>query len=659
VFPIVTAALAADIPVGPTRAATTVAAGLQGAGNGDVLVFDPGTYPTPGEQFAGRTLTFRSAGTGPVVLEATSGESLFRVNGGGIVIDGILLDGLDARRLVDANNSDVTLTNATLRRGLATDGGLVSATNGDVTVSSSTLESAIVTNRGGLVHVTGGALQLNNSTLRSGSAPEGAALWSDGSTTLTDTTVELVTGGSAVRCGATCETTNSRFIMNDVPNGALITYGGTGPHRSVGDVLCGNVGVLFDLQTGTIDIDRVIAFDNAAQVLVAGVGTTATVVDTHVVANAPASGGVLTSAGTLDLRNTLVAHNSTDGAAVRSSGTSIATYNLYFANTASNSDQPLDATERTDDPQLVGLPLGTCDVDQLVPYVGSPLIDNGDPALLDADGSVSDIGAFETDDAVPFIDVDNDGVPAFLDCDDDDPAVFPGAPETRCNGVDDDCDPTTSDDDDEDGDGISVCNDDCDDLDASIAPGNAEITCTGIDEDCDPATPDEVDGDADGVSTCGGDCDDADAGRWPGNPEVPCTGIDEDCDPDTLDAVDADGDGSSSCDDCDDSDATILPDATEIPYDGIDQDCDGEDRDDLDGDGYLLVDDCDDEDPAVRPFATEIPDDGIDQDCTGLDSTATLTGRYGYRCGCRVTTGATPWFASLLVVLLVRRRRTA
>jgi hypothetical protein len=42
-------------------------------------------------------------------------------------------------------------------------------------------------------------------------------------------------------------------------------------------------------------------------------------------------------------------------------------------------------------------------------------------------------------------DVDGDGFDAATDCDDDDPTVFPGALE-RCDGIDNDCDPTTTED---------------------------------------------------------------------------------------------------------------------------------------------------------------------------------------------------------------------
>ncbi|MFH1464685.1 MAG: MopE-related protein [Pseudomonadota bacterium] len=73
------------------------------------------------------------------------------------------------------------------------------------------------------------------------------------------------------------------------------------------------------------------------------------------------------------------------------------------------------------------------------------------------------------------------------DCDDADPTVFPGA-EEACNGVDDDCDPTTDELTDADGDAYSaICDGDCDDSDPSVFPGADEIWCDGVDSDCDGA----------------------------------------------------------------------------------------------------------------------------------------------------------------------------
>ena len=73
--------------------------------------------------------------------------------------------------------------------------------------------------------------------------------------------------------------------------------------------------------------------------------------------------------------------------------------------------------------------------------ITSPLVDAGDPALLDPDGSISDMGAFGGPGADGW-DLDGDGYPSWwqpgpydyavypalgLDCDDLDPSVFPGS----------------------------------------------------------------------------------------------------------------------------------------------------------------------------------------------------------------------------------------
>jgi alpha-tubulin suppressor-like RCC1 family protein len=110
------------------------------------------------------------------------------------------------------------------------------------------------------------------------------------------------------------------------------------------------------------------------------------------------------------------------------------------------------------------------------------------------------------------VDVDGDGVSAANgDCDDDDPDVYPGAPEA-CNGVDDDCDSVVDDGytidayfEDADGDGYGnpllwmdscmaqagfVANaDDCDDTDAGSNPAATDVCGNDIDEDCDGSAP--------------------------------------------------------------------------------------------------------------------------------------------------------------------------
>lgn len=191
-------------------------------------------------------------------------------------------------------------------------------------------------------------------------------------------------------------------------------------------------------------------------------------------------------------------------------------------------------------------------------------------------------------------DGDGDGVtPEQGDCDDRDPARFPGAGERCDDGIDNDCDGLLDDEDDDvdgvayldaDGDGhgdasspVAACtppegavaaDDDCDDMRADVSPSQTEA-CDGIDNDCDgsPETPEEVefrsyfaDNDGDGYGT--------------GEPMMSCSPV--------SGAVENDLD-------CDDADPASYPDAIEV-LDGVDQDCSGE-ADDLiaERDGIVLA----------------------------------------------------------------------
>jgi hypothetical protein len=243
------------------------------------------------------------------------------------------------------------------------------------------------------------------------------------------------------------------------------------------------------------------------------------------------------------------------------------------------------------------------------------------------------------------------------DCNDGDPAIFPGATE-QCDGNDSNCDGKSDAEDpltvvsgerryrDADGDGffeifgaegcgfgfgyLSVPGNDCDDTRIATNPSAPEV-CDRVDNDCDTLTDeldpsltgakagwDDRDGDGagdDGGGTIapavfcddathaevGGDCDDTNAARAPGRPEVCNGGVDDDCD--------------SVADDLD-------PNLTSTTFGFLDGDGDGVGLNGTFGPycvGRVAVaGDCDDKAASVKPGAPEVCNSGVDDDCDGL-----------------------------------------
>ncbi|MEQ1505355.1 MAG: MopE-related protein, partial [Myxococcota bacterium] len=253
-------------------------------------------------------------------------------------------------------------------------------------------------------------------------------------------------------------------------------------------------------------------------------------------------GGLLISSATVTLTNATFVDNATDGvgaAAVHQLGASATTsrnnlfavnpplavgtlggtrvggYDLYWSNGTDATPETLPNDWLDLDPGLT-VPDGCV---APIPADPGPAVDAGDPALSDPDGTRSDIGATGGPDAVR--DRDLDGAIDGPDCDDTDPAVYPGATEV-CDGVDDDCDGAI------------------DDADPSLDPRDAvdgwvDADGDGFGDDAtEPATACEL---PRGAVTVGGDCDDADPTTHPGA-ALRC-GDDADCDG-AIDPCDSD-----------------------------------------------------------------------------------------------------------------------
>lgn len=141
-----------------------------------------------------------------------------------------------------------------------------------------------------------------------------------------------------------------------------------------------------------------------------------------------------------------------------------------------------------------------------------------------------------------IVDEDGDGFSGEAaggdDCDDEDPTIHPEADDAWYDGVDSNCD--GSDDYDQDGDGFQTLaynpvagagGGDCQDTNPAMYPGAEDAWYDGVDSNCDGV--DDFDQDGDGFESAahgrGDDCDDSDPLINPDNLEK-LNGFDDDCD---------------------------------------------------------------------------------------------------------------------------------
>ncbi|MCB9688889.1 MAG: hypothetical protein H6735_27860 [Alphaproteobacteria bacterium] len=669
---------------------TTVADAVTNAVDGEIICVSPGTYTQ--RIVLGSNRRIRVEADGAVTLSTGSGNEIISVsNGGKLELLGVTVSGNNNRRCITATgaNTEVLLHDATIQGCTAgVDGGGVNIQSSARLISRAGtrfLSNTANNSSGGAIYARNATLELTDTTFDNNDADNAGAIRADNSPTTIDgctftgSNTDNGNGGAIRSTGTTSLTVTRSSFANDIANDNQTAHGGAICHESSGALHIDYSafdqcdarnygGAVYSTSADTVvlrsefsrcDADRggglyvngitagrYIA-NNVFQDNTCGddgggawVSGNVTFQNNELFANDCGSGGgkegdgVEFAGGPVTFRNNAVSHQARDGAHSAGGVSVTSDYNIWFSN-GGNANFNISG-ELTSNPLYISSSTNGTPDDDFLPQASSPMIDAGDPSLLDThpavagNGTRSDIGIG----GGPFgFDADGDGVTWPTDCRDDDPDSKPGAVEIVADGIDQDCDGFDAcyQDFDNDGfggtsvvDGSPFCLAagekstalDCNDTSASINPLAAEVGGDGIDQDCDGFDSCYVDLDQDGrgrntlvddvnANNCGDaqesrfgdDCDDTDPNRSPALSETPANGKDNDCD--NLEDCYTDGDHDSygistitpsadlTCSnvglagntgDCDDTRAAVHPGATEVTADGLDNDCNGLER---------------------------------------------------------------------------------
>ena len=428
-----------------------------------------------------------------------------------LVIEGCTGDGEDGDGggVLVRSESTVELHGCVLRDNQADAGGHLLVEAGSSVVVVDTLLEDGRADSGGGIRVRGGTLEVVDCTLFDNTASSsGGAISAENATVqLSDVVLEdnlAGTLGGAVHAdrGDELVLDSVEVVYNTATSGGGLFLIGVERVEVTGSLLCGNVatggsggGAHLESVVDAVWTNDVLDGNTA----VSGGGlwvqdSAAHVVNNHLLANGATTGGGL-GAVDVDLvfSNDLVAWTSS-GHGLHAEWTGERALDLgycaWYPGTDGHlggdlDDSDLDGTHLFEDPQLLDYTVGgACGTHQYPPVPDSPLVDAGDPALVDPNGSRSDIGAYGGQGSL-WTDLDEDGVPGHWDCDDNDPLA--GSPSSWVPDRDGDsfgdseaehrvaCDEPA---------GWVTDATDCDDDDRTVYPGADEIPDDGVDQDC-------------------------------------------------------------------------------------------------------------------------------------------------------------------------------
>jgi hypothetical protein len=441
-------ASAADLGVGAGQAYATVADAVAAAVAGDRLLVHEGTYNDSVE--VDRSITVVGVGDpDAVVLRGTGGDAgFFDVVGSAVLqVQGLTLATSGNHRSLRVQGSaQVVLDGVSVLDGRSVqgDGGCVwVGDDASLWVRDSWVEGCAAGGDGGaLLARDRGSVTVERSVL--------AGHVADGS-------------GAAIACVGSASCTVVEGLLVDNVAGAA-------------------GGGLYAEQGGEV-VDSVLCHNTAAQGGALHLASAGRVINDHLVANVASDAAAALWADGGEVVNVLVLGSDGPDEAVGGAGVQVR-YSWLHDNVGGDLDGvPGPGVTLGGDPQLVDYRVGDCVGSDFQLAASSPLRDGGDPdpAYVDPDGSVADIGAFEPAwaDVEPPTTTEPD--PTEPDPTEPDPTEPDPTEPTPTSPTDPtEPDPAQLD---SDGDGW-VDADDCAPLDPAVHPGAVEVPDDGVDQDC-------------------------------------------------------------------------------------------------------------------------------------------------------------------------------
>lgn len=420
--------LAVECAANPLACYGTVQDAIDAAADGDRILLSGETYSEKLLDDGGADdLTL--LGNGDTVIEGASGNEGVKFKGVSVTLRDLTITtpvGASRSCLRIENSASATLDNVTITGCSRDQGAGLHAKNSTVTVLGATFTDNHATNQGGgHVWCEGCTLTVDASTFTGGtSSTIGAGIRISGSAggvdivgSSFDGNVASTDGGAIAALTGTLTVTDSTFTGNSAATGGGLSLAADGYFLQQ-NTFCGNTagalggGVHSDNADGTLLHN--VFFENSSGGAGGGLaldgGTVVSTNESWVGNEAGGAGAALqVVSGTLTSTNDLFWLNiGALDAAHDLGGTLDISYAWFGANLATDSNGTLTSVLVGADPLISGYVAGDCDRSNLVPDVGSPLREAGDPSTPTEDGRPADIGAVDGVEG-PIVDTDDTG----------------------------------------------------------------------------------------------------------------------------------------------------------------------------------------------------------------------------------------------------------